>query len=165
MADSASDGSDIDVSDGEYDQESSSSGEIMDPIDRGMVEDDMLMYSIFDSDDDDEDFEGFDIDWQVCGAQSGDGNGSTGPIPRYKLNPGSQTMHPPEARAVDYFSFFYDDEMWNHLVNETNRYANDFIASHPLSACAPKWKNVDVPTMKAFVGLTLMMGILKLPHR
>ena len=85
--------------------------------------------------------------------------------PAFRLIPGSQVQHPPEARAIDYFAFFFDDVMWERLVEETNRYAEQQRAANPPSAAAPRWDPVTVTVVKAFVGLTLAMGILRLPHR
>ena len=80
--------------------------------------------------------------------------------PAFRLIPGSQIQHPPEARAVDYFDFF-DDNVWQRMVVETNHYAEQQRAANS----PPRWDLVTVPVLKAFVGLTLSMGILHLPHR
>ena len=39
--------------------------------------------------------------------------------PAFRLIPGSQIRHPPEVRAIDYFDFYFDDTMWERMVEET----------------------------------------------
>ena len=85
--------------------------------------------------------------------------------PAFRLIPGSQIQHPPEARAIDYFDFFFDDAMWERMMEESNRYAEQQRAANPPPPSAPRWDPVTVPVLKAFVGLTLSMGVLRFPHR
>ena len=40
------------------------------------------------------------------------------------VNGGAAVQHPEEAQPSQYFNLFWTDEYWNHLVIETNRYAN-----------------------------------------
>ena len=54
--------------------------------------------------------------------------------------------------------------MWDHFVEETNRYSEQRTANPP-PPNAPEFKNATVDDIKAFVGLTFSMGILKLPNR
>ncbi len=51
------------------------------------------------------------------------------------------------------------------MVEETNIYANLLRGNCPLTARSRlrNWRDVDVPEMKAFIGLTLNMGIVKVP--
>ena len=124
----------------------------------------MLVNAMFDDDDDDDDdlsdFEGFDAAWVENSAYFR-------PVrePAFRLIPGSQIQHPPEARAVDYFDFFFDDDVWQRMVVETNRYAEQQRAANLPPLSAPRWDPVTVPVLKAFISLTVSMGILHLPHR
>ncbi|KAI0216626.1 hypothetical protein LSAT2_031377 [Lamellibrachia satsuma] len=130
--------------------------EAEDPIDRVMGHD-MLVNAMFD---DLSDFEGFDVAWIENSA-------NFRPVrePAFRLIPGSQIQHPPEARAIDYFDFFFDDAMWQRMMEESNRYAEQQRAANPPPPSAPRWDPVTVSVLKAFVGLTLSMGALRLPVR
>ena len=44
---------------------------------------------------------------------------------------------------------------------ETNRYANSFIDNNPSSRA---WTDTTVEELKAFVGLLILMGIVRLPR-
>ncbi|KAK3802798.1 hypothetical protein RRG08_012312 [Elysia crispata] len=69
------------------------------------------------------------------------------------VNGGAAVQHPEEAQPSQYFNLFWTDERWNHLVIETNRYAN--VQGPP-----EKWLPVTVADLKSFMGLILTMGIL-----
>ena len=64
-----------------------------------------------DSDDEEADFGGFHEDW----TQNPDHFNPNHRAP-FRGIPGPQAVHPEEARAVDYFSFFYDQDTWERLV-------------------------------------------------
>ena len=146
-----SDGSDFDnVFDDENDivLDSDGPGEAEDPIGR-MMGHDMLVNAMFNNDDDDlSDFEGFDAAWientaNFCPVRE----------PAFRLIVGSQIQHPPKVRAIDYFDFFFHDAMWEKMVEETNRYAEQQRAANPTPSLASQWDPVTVPVVKAFIGL------------
>ena len=56
---------------------------------------------------------------------------------------------------------FFTAEVWDLLINETNRYANTNLSRKPK---AHHWFDVPLPEMKAFIGMAILMGILKLPR-
>ena len=85
--------------------------------------------------------------------------------PRFRLIGGATFQLPEEAEAFHYFELLWDDEMWRQLVTETNRYAEQERRKNPPLPKSPKWMPVDVDTMKAFIGLRLAMGIIRLPSR
>lgn len=64
-----------------------------------------------------------------------------------------------------YFELLWGDDLWKLIVEETNKYAAQQRRQNPPPPNAPRWKEVDVSTMKAFIGLTFVMGILRLPTR
>lgn len=72
-------------------------------------------------------------------------------------------------RNMGFFSHYFDGEVLDLLVIETNRYAASTIANRGgmggLSTYSRlrKWKNVDVPEMKAFLALLLLMAIDRRP--
>lgn len=82
----------------------------------------------------------------------------------YKLDPGPTS---PEVcaganlSAVDLFNRFFTPEVWELLVVETNRKAALCPMSTPHSR---HWHDSTVSEMKAFIGILITMGILKLPR-
>ena len=106
------------------------------------------------SDSDGSDSDSGGTDFQPCGT-----------TPQFCMPPGAQVIHPPEAGALQYFDLFYTEEVWQKIVTETNIYAAQQRAAHPPPPFAPRWQPVTIETMKAFIGLTLVMGITPMPHR
>ena len=51
--------------------------------------------------------------------------------------------------------------MWDLLVTETNRYAQVKISHKPN---ARAWNDVTVIEMKVFIGMTILLGIIRLPR-
>ena len=82
----------------------------------------------------------------------------------YSLTPGptsSEVTSGANLKAVDLFNRFFTDDVWDLLVEETNRFAAFNIGTSPH---ARPWKEVSKDKMKAFIGLLLTMGILRLPR-
>ncbi|XP_067661397.1 piggyBac transposable element-derived protein 4-like [Haliotis asinina] len=67
----------------------------------------------------------------------------------------------------DAFSLFFNDEVFDLLVTETNRYAAQFIAEKmdtlKVHSRAKNWKAVDTSEMRAFISILLVMGLSKKP--
>ena len=65
--------------------------------------------------------------------------------------------------VVQIFMLYFTAGVWDLLVTETNRYADQTMQSNPGSY---KWASspIDVAEMKAFVAIVLAMGITKLPQ-
>ncbi|XP_008179963.1 piggyBac transposable element-derived protein 4-like [Acyrthosiphon pisum] len=65
---------------------------------------------------------------------------------------------------LDYFNLFFDDNIMNNIVTWVNLRANTLkslgVRKH---SNLSNWKNIDVYELKKFIGLTLLMGIHKLP--
>jgi hypothetical protein len=83
----------------------------------------------------------------------------------FTKNVGPQFNLLPDAEPRDYFSLFFNHELLNNIVIETNRYARDKIKELQLS---PKsiwswWSDVSAPKMKAVLGLITHMGLIPLP--
>ena len=53
------------------------------------------------------------------------------------------------------------DEVWDLLVTETNWYAQANLSCLPN---ARAWSDVSIDEMKAFIGVTILMGIIQLPQ-
>ena len=76
------------------------------------------------SSDDDEDFYGFHPDWVYE-----DFNPRQ---PRaYRQDGGATRAFDVDSRPVDYFNAFWGDDLWEHLVLETNRYADQEREKNP----------------------------------
>ena len=60
-----------------------------------------------------------------------------------------------------YFVIFFFDQVWDLIKVETNRYANSFIDNNPSTRA---WTDTTVEELKAFVGLLILMGIVRLPR-
>lgn len=60
---------------------------------------------------------------------------------------------------------FFDNEIINLLVIETNRYARYKISKQHLSGNVrtKKWKDVDKKEIKQFFGIIMWMGLVKIP--
>ena len=72
---------------------------------------------------------------------------------------------PPSCRTPeDCFSLFFDDQLWQFLVDNTNLYASQKIRSMRTSNSSlyKTWRPVTIPEMKGFVAVVLNMGIIQL---
>jgi hypothetical protein len=78
---------------------------------------------------------------------------------------GSQFNLLPDTEPMDYFSLFFNDELLNNTVTETNRYVKHKIADFQLSmrSIRSRWSDVSAPKMKMFLGLIINMGLIPLP--
>ncbi|XP_076138380.1 uncharacterized protein LOC143121696 [Alosa pseudoharengus] len=106
--------------------------------------------------------------WETEGEEEGlkvDGR-TEGYQPRkakqFTRKPGVKQPIPADASPLDVFSCIFTDELWDMLVTETNRYAEQTRGQTPANS---KWSPVSKTEMKTFVGLCLAFGILKLPTR
>ena len=64
---------------------------------------------------------------------------------------------------MEYFEKYFDDELIEYLVTETNRFANDYLDEN-LETLSPKaranqWYDTSVNEMKVFIGLLILQGI------
>uniref|UniRef100_A0A3Q1EFJ1 PiggyBac transposable element-derived protein domain-containing protein n=1 Tax=Acanthochromis polyacanthus TaxID=80966 RepID=A0A3Q1EFJ1_9TELE len=66
------------------------------------------------------------------------------------------------SEPIDFLSLFMDGEFWSLLINETNRYAHQFLEKEELKLNFRfhDWYDVTVPEMKAFMALHLCMGLV-----
>ena len=70
-------------------------------------------------------------------------------------------------KPVDYFKLFMTDDLVNHLVVQTNLYAEQYIADHPNlppHSNVREWHFTNPREMRQFIGLVLLMGIDKRPR-
>ena len=65
---------------------------------------------------------------------------------------------PPEARPIDFFGQIFDDSLLRHIVYETNLYALQ------KGKYDKTWYDLMVPELKAFLGVYILMGIMRMPR-
>ena len=66
-----------------------------------------------------------------------------------------------------YLELYLTDEIMTLIVNEINRYAEQFLAANIISGqnlCLSSWETTTVPEMKTFIGVILLMGIIYKPQ-
>ena len=68
-----------------------------------------------------------------------------------------------DSTCLDFLELYLTDEIMTLIVNETNRYAEQFLAVNIISAqnsYLSLWEATTVPEMKTFIGVILLMGII-----
>ena len=77
---------------------------------------------------------------------------------------------PPATDDYGLFRSFFSDDLVADIVTETNRYAEQIIATQQASengmtphSYAAKWTEVGAIDIRAFLGILLIMGFVKLP--
>ena len=107
------------------------------------------------SDDDSEDDIALPTDWTTIGK-------IRSPF-SFRSNPGVQFTVQDRENPVEFFEKFFDNEVVEFLVTETNRFANQFIDEHiqtlPKHSRVNKWYDTNVSEMKVFIGLLLIQAI------
>ena len=78
-------------------------------------------------------------------------------------SPGPRQRFPAGSKAGDYFGCFFTDDLWDLMVEETNRYYDQKVAAEP-TRHKRKWKPVTKEEMEAFVGVLIYMVVVKLPR-
>jgi hypothetical protein len=91
---------------------------------------------------------------------------SSPPAMQYALTPGPCLPQDLDfEEPLDFFTVFFSSEVFKLMVEETNIYAQLLRDSRPLKPRSRlrNWKDVIMEEMKAFVGLILNIGIIRLP--
>lgn len=70
-----------------------------------------------------------------------------------------------DTTTLQYFSLFWDDDMWQLIVDMTNLNASRVKAAKPTDYYARKWTTLTTPELKAFVGVRLAMEFSVLKRR
>jgi len=65
----------------------------------------------------------------------------------------------PEKKEKDFFYKFFPESVFEHLVEETNGYAERCIQDKP----DPKWRVTNLLEMMAFIGIHLIMSVVPFP--
>ena len=72
---------------------------------------------------------------------------------------GPTQVLPANATAIKFFMQMFDEDLFQHIVDQTNLYVRQMPARSPRYG----WYDTTVPEMKAFVGVLLLIGIHQLP--
>lgn len=81
-------------------------------------------------------------------------------LPFHGPAPGATTILPPEANELDFFHLMMKSELFQHIADETNRYAEEKITKKP----DPKWRRISTEEVKAFIGMKIVSGIVAVPN-
>jgi len=73
---------------------------------------------------------------------------------------------PPNATALDFFRLYLTDEIVNLIVEQTNKYAEQYISSNDIKRHSPvnNWSPTNDKEMIAFLGLCMLIGVVYKPH-
>ena len=73
-------------------------------------------------------------------------------------SPTGPTVAVPES-PLDVFELFFPDDLVDFIVEESNRYAREAMGDEKYT----KWVKVTAADIKAFLGFSILMGIVELP--
>ena len=81
--------------------------------------------------------------------------------PPFTAQPGLTTPAPDDAGVDYYVHLLFQDDLYELLVRETNRYAAQRLGTMNLTpnARARQWKDVTVPEMRTFLALYFLSGL------
>lgn len=82
-------------------------------------------------------------------------------IPTFTASPGIN-INVENFGPVDFFKIFVDDELLQHMVDQTNLNATQFIAQHPTSH-RRRWVPTHLTEIKIVLGVLLNMGLVRKP--
>ena len=128
MEDFDSDGSDIDIEFKGFESESEDEDDFVpvDPLDRAQK------WELLDTEGEEEDdFRGFQVDWRT-------GNYQPRKTKTFSRTPGVKQPIPLDASPLDVFSRIFTDQLWDTLLTETNRYAEQVRAQTPTTSSGPR---------------------------
>jgi hypothetical protein len=71
-----------------------------------------------------------------------------------------------KAKPIDLFNLFISDDVINHIVFETNRYASQCIANTTITrtSALKNWKDTTSAELRKFIGLLIYMGLVPKPQ-
>lgn len=84
-------------------------------------------------------------------------------IPPFTAQPGIQA-NTENSTPIDFFHLFFTDHLFHLIVDQSNLFAQQYIANNPNANFAPpfEWTPVTVEEFKTFLGLTLNMGLTQI---
>ena len=82
---------------------------------------------------------------------------------RFRSDAGVKFTVEDNENPVEFFEKYFDDEVIDFLVTETNRFANDFIDNYietlPPHSRVHKWYDTCASEMRVFIGLLMLQAI------
>ncbi|KAL9978523.1 hypothetical protein ACROYT_G016049 [Oculina patagonica] len=66
-----------------------------------------------------------------------------------------------EPKADDFFTLMFGEDLFDKIVEETNRYARQKLADNQQRLA--KWRDITKPELKAYFGICVIMGLNILP--
>lgn len=86
----------------------------------------------------------------------------------YVQNSGPKNV-PEESTPYEIFRLYFDDEIIDLLVTQTNLYYDQYIQTKgldnlPIFSRARSWRPVDFPEMKVFLAIVIFMGLVRMPN-
>ena len=87
------------------------------------------------------------------------------PLEEFDFNEieGLNVRLPNNATCLDYLELYLTEEILKSIVTETNRFSKQFFETTAQTSYTELWQPVDVPEMKVFFGLCILMGIVHKP--
>ncbi|KAK3750301.1 hypothetical protein QZH41_001777 [Actinostola sp. cb2023] len=82
-------------------------------------------------------------------------------IPDFQMTAEIRFPLPAVPKEIDFFSAFFGDDLWDQIVAETNRYARQKLTTAPDRLA--KFTEVTRLEMKAYFGVRIIMGMVRLP--
>ena len=86
----------------------------------------------------------------------------------FQRQSGLRNAVPDNATAIDFFNLYVTDRIIQKICDETNRYANQFIQAQSGNlkphSIVHDLRDTDVPEMKTFLGLCILMGVINKPR-
>uniref|UniRef100_L7M1S0 Putative tick transposon n=1 Tax=Rhipicephalus pulchellus TaxID=72859 RepID=L7M1S0_RHIPC len=75
----------------------------------------------------------------------------------------SPSALPLDAKEVEYFKLFFDEELVSEIVAATNKHANKKVEEHSLSRKSRlrSWKETDVSELYCFLAVVFLMGLVR----
>ena len=105
-----------------------------------------------------------DLEWSRCDSHfEKDDNIS---VPEFTEVEGVTVRVPDNPTVLDFLNLYLTDELFQLMVDETNRYADQYFDDHPESADSTslqEWEPVSLREMKTFIALVILMGIVHKP--
>lgn len=80
-------------------------------------------------------------------------------------SPGLKTNIAGLKEPIDYFSLYFDDEIVDYIVIETNRFADQFLERNELtpSSRVQDWKETNSSEIRVFLAILLYEGVVQKP--
>jgi len=76
-------------------------------------------------------------------------------------------LDPANSTKIDFLELYLTNEIYELIVQETNRFAAQYIASNPDkedNKYVGSWNDVTKEELKVFLGVVIMMGIIHKPN-